>query len=95
MELYRDILIKCLSLRSANIAQDHWMALKIPLRKTNTGRKSLFFLGLKVWSKINPSIKNVKTSSSFMLALKTDILLHLQTSANSNNYHIFLNDTII
>ena len=32
--------------------------------------KKLIFLGQKIWSKINPSIKNVKTSFSFMHALK-------------------------
>ena len=35
------------------------MPLDMPLRKTNTGQKSLFFLGPKIWSKIDPSIKNV------------------------------------
>ena len=55
------------------------MALDIPLRKINTGQKSLSLLGPKIRSKINPSIKNVKTSSSFMQALKKKILLYLQT----------------
>ena len=36
------------------------MAMNIPLRKTNTGQKSLSFLGPKVWSKIGSSIKNQK-----------------------------------
>ena len=54
------------------------MALDIPLRKTNTGQKSLSFLGPKIWSKIGPSIKNVRTLSSFMHAIKKTILLHLQ-----------------
>ena len=54
------------------------VALDIPLRKTNTGQKSLSFLGPKIWSKIGPSIKNVRTSSSFMHAIKKNILLHLQ-----------------
>ena len=54
------------------------MALDIPLRKTNTGQKSLSFLGPKIWSKIGPSIQNVRTSSSFMHAIKKNILLHLQ-----------------
>ena len=34
------------------------MALDIPMRKTNTEQKSLSFLGPKIWSKIDPSIKN-------------------------------------
>ena len=55
------------------------MALDVPLWKTNIGQKSLSFLGPKIWSRINPSIKNVKTSSPFMYALKKNILLHLQT----------------
>ena len=54
------------------------MALDIPLRKTNKGQKSLSFLGPKIWSKIDPSIKNVGTSSSFMHAIKKNILLHLE-----------------
>ena len=53
------------------------MALDIPLRKTNTGQKSLSFLGPKIWSKIGPSIKNVRTSSFFIHAVKKNILLHL------------------
>ena len=53
------------------------MALDTPLRKTNTGEKSLSFLGPKIWSKTDPSIKNVRTFSSFMQALKKNILLHL------------------
>ena len=54
------------------------MALDIPLRKTNTGQKSLSYLGPKIWCKIGPSIKNVRTSTSFMLTIKTNILLLLQ-----------------
>ena len=54
------------------------MALDIPLRKTNTGQRGLSFLGPKIWSKIGLSIKNVRTSSSFMHAYKKNILLHLQ-----------------
>ena len=49
------------------------MALETPLRKTNTGQK-----GPKLWSKIGPSIKNVRTLSSFMHAIKTNVLIHLQ-----------------
>ena len=55
------------------------MALDIPLQKTNTGQKSLSFLGPKIWSKIDPGIKNVRTSSSFIYAIKKNILLHLQS----------------
>ena len=55
------------------------MALDIPLRKTNTGQKSLSFLGLKIWSKIDLSIKNVRTSSSFVHAIKKNILHHMQS----------------
>ena len=54
------------------------VALDIPLRKTNTGQKSLSFLGPKIWFKIGPSIESVRTSSSFMHAVKKNILLHLQ-----------------
>ena len=55
------------------------MALDIPLRKTNTKQKNLSFLRPNIWSKINPNIKNVKTLSSFVHALKKNILLHLET----------------
>ena len=54
------------------------MALDIPLWKTNTGEKSLYFLGPKIWSKIGPSIKIIRTLSSFTHAIKKNILLHLQ-----------------
>ena len=46
------------------------MALDITLRKTNTGQKVLSFLEPKLWSEINPSIKIVKTLSSFMHVLE-------------------------
>ena len=55
------------------------MALDIPLRKTNTGQKILSFLGLKIWSKIDLSIKNVRTSSSFVHAIKKNIFHHMQS----------------
>ena len=54
------------------------MPLYIPLRKTNTGQKSLPFSGSKIWSKIGSSIKNIRKSSFFMHAIKKNILLHLQ-----------------
>ena len=54
------------------------MALDIPLRKTNTWQKRLPFLTPKLWSKIGPNINNVRTSSSFIHAIKKIILLHLQ-----------------
>ena len=54
------------------------ITLDIPLRKINTGQKSLFFLRSKIWSKIGLSIKNVRTWSSFMHAIKKNILIHLQ-----------------
>ena len=53
-------------------------ALNIPLRKTNTGQKSLSFLRRKISSKIGPSIKSIRTSSYFTHAIKKNILLHLQ-----------------
>ena len=69
--------MKCLSLHSADIAQNQ-MPLDKPLQKTNTGKKSLSFLEPKIWSKISHSIKNVRTLSSFMHAIKKNILIHLQ-----------------
>ena len=41
--------------------------------------KNLYFLGPRIWSKIDASIENVNTSSSFTNALKKNILLHLQS----------------
>ena len=55
------------------------MALDMPLRKTNAGQKSLSFLGPKIWFQIDSSIKNIRTSCSFMHAIKKNILLHLQS----------------
>ena len=55
------------------------MALNIPLRETNTRQESLSLLGPKICSKIDPSIKNVTTSSSFMHTHKTNFLLRLQS----------------
>ena len=43
--------------------------------------------------KINPSVKDVKISS-FTHTLKEDVLLHLQTKVNSNDYHIIMIDII-
>ena len=41
------------------------MALDIPLQKTAIGQKSISFLGSKVWSKTNNSLKAVKNNSYF------------------------------
>ena len=65
------------------------------LRKENTGQKSLSFLGPNIWSKINPGIKNIKTSSSFKHAIKENIVLHLKLKSHPNNYRILLIGTII
>ena len=65
------------------------MELDIPLRKTNTGQNILSFLGSKIWSKINPSIKKAKISSLSIKAFKNNILLYLETYANSNNYQYY------
>ena len=78
MELFQDVLMKCLSLRSVDIAQDHrwhWTY----LCEKQIQDKKLSFLGTKAWSKIDPSIKNVRTSSSFMHAIKENSLLHQQS----------------
>ena len=55
------------------------MALDIPLRITNTRQKSLSILGPKIWSKRAPSIKNIRTLSSFMHAITKNILPRLQS----------------
>ena len=77
MELYQVILMKCLSLHSADIAQNHRWHWTYLCGKQILGQKGLSFLGPKIWSKISPGVKNVRTSS-FMHAIKKDILLHLQ-----------------
>ena len=72
------------------------MALDIPPRKINTGKKSLSFLGPKIWYKIDPSIQNVRTSSSFMHVMKKNFLLHLQSKfkllphSYDQYYHLIL-----
>ena len=72
------------------------MALDIPLQKTNRVRKLLSFLGPKISSKIDPSIKNVRVLSSFVHAIKKNILLHLQSEFKllphtyDRNYHLTL-----
>ena len=68
--------MKCLSLHSVDIAQDHTD--DIGHTSAENKKKSLSFLGPKIWSKIDPSIKNVRTLSSFIHATKKNILLHLQ-----------------
>ena len=42
-------------------------------------QKSVSFLGPKLWSKINPSTKNIKTMASLIHAVKKNISLHLKT----------------
>ena len=78
MELFQDILMKCLCLRSVDIAQDHRWHWTYLCEKQIQGQK-LSLLGTKAWSKIDPSIKNVRTSSSFMHAIKKNNLLHQQS----------------
>ena len=61
------------------------IVLDIPLRKTNTGQKSLSFLGPRIWSKIGPSIKNMLLRKIFYFISKT----------NSSYYHLLMIDIII
>ena len=63
------------------------------LRRTNTGQKSLSFLGPKIWSKVNPGIKNIKALSSFMHAIKKINLI--QKQPNSTHYCILMIDITI
>ena len=66
------------------------MALDMPLKKTNTGQKSLSFLGQKIWSKIDPSTLVSKMLKhrllSCMLFRKISYFIY---KANSQNYHFF------
>ena len=70
------------------------IALDIPLRTTNTGQKTLSFLGLKIWSKIKPSIKNIRTSYSFMYMLLRKIFYFI-CKTNSSYYYLLMIDIII
>ena len=65
------------------------MTLDLPLSVESEYRAKAWS---NTWSKINPSIKNVKTNSSFMHARKKNILLHQQTQGN---HHIFMVNNII
>ena len=58
------------------------MALDLPLRKTSAGQQALSFLEPKIWTKINHSTKNVKTTASFTHTLKREVFSKLcrQTS---------------
>ena len=67
---------------------------KPSLRRFST-RSQITFFGPKILSKINHNIKNAKTMPSFMHAIKKSTLLHLQTHANLNNYHILMINVII
>ena len=55
--------MKALTLKYSTRSQ---MALDTLLKKANTGGKILSFLETKIWSKINPSSKNVKHLLSYM-----------------------------
>ena len=78
MELYRDIFMKCLSLHFADVTLDHRWHWTYLCGKIYMAKKLIFHRPRK-WSKINPSIKNVKITSSFMPTLKKSILFQLQT----------------
>ena len=53
------------------------MALGIPMQK-QIQSKRISLLGPKTWSKLNPSIKNVKITTFFMDAQTINILIYLQ-----------------
>ena len=53
------------------------MALDIPLQKTTIGQKSISFLGPKIWSKTNNSLRAVKTTATFTYTLKKHVLENL------------------
>ena len=65
------------------------MTLDIPLSVESEYRAKTWS---NTWSKINPSIKNVKTTASFMHARNKNILLHQQSQGN---HHIFMVNNII
>ena len=53
------------------------VALDIPLRKATIRQKSISFLGPKVLSKTNSSLKAVRTTATFTHALKKHVLENL------------------
>lgn len=57
------------------------MALKIHLRKANIGQKCLSFIGLKIQSKINPSIKNFKITAFYTCF---EVKIHIASSTNTS-----------
>ena len=69
------------------------VALDIPLQKTNTGQKSLSFLGPKIWSKISPSIKMLEHSLLLCMLLRKRI--YFICKANSSYCHVPMIDIII
>ena len=44
---------------------------------------------------LRPKMCNIKTAASFMVALKKNILLHLETQIHSNNYRLTMTHIIV
>ena len=62
------------------------MALDIPLRKTAIGQKNISFLGPKIWSKTNNSLKAVKATATFTHVLNK----HMLETDNLRSFFIFV-----
>ena len=91
MELYQDIFMKCFSLHCAGMVQDHRRHWTYLCGKKNTGHKSISFLGPKIWSKIGPSIKNVRISFSLLcMLLGKNFYFIYKANSTSSYYHILM-----
>ena len=77
LESYQDMFSKHLNFLSTYLAQDDKWHYTSQSKKSR--QKSVSFLGPKLWSKINPSTKNIKTMASLIHAVKKNISLHLKT----------------
>ena len=70
------------------------MALDILLWKTNTVKKSLSFLGPKIWSKIGPNIKKM-LEHCLLLCMLLRKIFYFICETNSMYYHILMIDSLI
>ena len=84
-EIFKPSLCRC-STRSQ-------MALDIPLWKTNTGKKSLSFLGPKIWSKL--ALVSKMLEHHLLLCMLLRKIIYFIFEANSSYYHILMIDFII
>ena len=92
MELYQDIFMKCLNLHSVDIAQDHRWHWTYLCGKQIQGKKAYPSQGQKYGPK-QAFIKNIRTSSFFMHAIKK--VFYFICKTNSSYYHLLMIDILI